>query len=158
MRRLFLAASLALAAPALAAPALAHDGVHVNAAYAIVASDKATTAAAFMSILNHAAEEDTLISATSSAAARVELHTTSEDASGMMVMGEVEGGFPIPAEATRALARGGDHLMLIGLTRPLVPGDRIDLQLTFARGEVIDLVLPVQDATAMGGAMEGHDH
>jgi hypothetical protein len=153
MRRLLLAASLALAAPALA-----HDGVHVNAAYAIVASDKATTAAAFMSILNHAAEEDVLVSATSSVAERVELHTHVEDASGMMVMTEVEGGFPIPPEGSHALERGSDHIMLIGLNRPLVPGDRIDLQLTFSRGEVIDLILPVQDAAAMGAAMEGHDH
>jgi copper(I)-binding protein len=153
MRRLILAASLALATPALA-----HDGVHVNAAYAVVASEEATTAAAFMSILNHATEEDILVSVTSSAADRVEMHTHAEDASGMMVMSEVEGGFAVPPEGTRALARGGDHLMLIGLTRPLVPGDRIDLQLTFSRGEVIDLILPVQDAAAMGEAMEGHDH
>jgi copper(I)-binding protein len=76
----------------------------------------------------------------------------------MMVMTHVEGGFAIPPEGSRALERGGDHIMLIGLTRPLVPGDRIDLQLTFSRGEVIDLVLPVQDAAALGGAMEGHDH
>lgn len=157
MRRLILAAALALPAlalPALSLPALAHDGVHVNVAFAVVASDKATTAAAFMSILNHATEEDVLVSATSSVAERVEMHTTTEDASGMVIMEEVEGGFAIPPGETRRLARGGDHLMLIGLTRPLAPGDRIDLSLTFARGEVIDLILPVQAATAM----EGHGH
>jgi periplasmic copper chaperone A len=154
MRRLMLAVTFL----AMALPAQAHDGVHVNAAYAVVASGKATTAAAFMAIVNHAAEEDILVSATSSAAERVELHSHAEDASGMMVMAEVEGGFAVPPEGTRKLARGGDHLMLVGLTRPLVPGDRIDLQLTFSRGEVIDLILPVQDAAALGEAMEGHDH
>lgn len=156
MRRLILA--LAVAAPSMVMPVLAHDGVHVNAAYAIVSSDQATTAAAFMSILNHATAEDVLVSASSSVAERVELHTHAEDAGGMMVMSEVEGGFAVPPGGTRALARGGDHVMLIGLTRPLVPGDRIDLQLTFARGEVIDLVLPVQDAAALGAATDSHDH
>jgi hypothetical protein len=140
-------------AAALALPALAHDGVHVADVYARAS---ARSGAVFMTITNHAAADDTLIAASTDVAERVELHTHVMDASGVMAMVEVEGGFTIPGGSTRVLQRGGDHIMLLGLTRPLADGDRFTLTLTFARGEVLTVDAIVDNARAPAGdGMQG---
>ena len=44
----------------------------------------------------------------------------------------------VPAGATVALAPGGYHLMIAGLTAPLQAGDRLELDLVFQRaGRII---------------------
>ena len=40
---------------------------------------------------------------------------------------------PIPAKATVALSPGGTHVMLSGMTAPLVVGERVDLDLRFEK-------------------------
>jgi hypothetical protein len=89
------------------------------------------------------AADDRLIAAATDAAERAELHTHVEDPSGMMQMLNVPEGFAIPAQGRRDLARGGDHVMLMGLTRPLKDGDRIALTLTFERSGPVTLDVPV---------------
>ena len=154
----------AAAAALLAFPAFAqsHDGIHVTDAYARVSGPSAQSGAVFMVLENHSAEEDRLISATSDVAARVELHTHKQDANGVMQMLEVAEGFAIPGGASHALARGGDHVMLMGLTRSLNHGDSFPLTLTFARGEVITIDVTVdleRKPEPMGhGAMDHGAH
>lgn len=126
----------ALAALALfALPAQADDGIHVENAYARAS---AQSGAVFMTIINQGATEDRLLSVSTDAAERAGLHTHSEDANGVMRMLEVAEGFPIPAKGTHELARGADHVMLMGLTRDLRNGDVLTLTLTFEHeGEVV---------------------
>ena len=50
-----------------------------------------------------------------------------------MMMQKVDGGLDIPAGQTVEFKPGGYHVMLIGLKRSLVPGDRFALQLVFER-------------------------
>jgi periplasmic copper chaperone A len=151
MRRLILALML------FASPAAAHDGVHVNAAYAVVAPGLGQSASVYMAITNHAAAEDRLTGVTTPAAEMAMLHSSTETADGMVTMGEVADGFALAPESTRAFEQGGDHIMLMGLTTPLAPGDEITLTLTFARGEVIDVTVPVV-AAGEGAPMADHDH
>ncbi|QYK42652.1 MAG: copper chaperone PCu(A)C [Paracoccaceae bacterium] len=140
----------------LAFPALAHDGVHIENAYARVAASG--SGAVFFDIVNHAAEADRLVAAASDAAARVELHTHVQDAQGVMRMVEVKDGIPVGANETRSLMRGGDHVMLMGLTRPLKDGDVISVTLTFERGEAITVEVPVDNARKAGDGAHGHGH
>ena len=120
-----------LAALALSAlPAHAHDGIHLEDAYARTTP---RSAAVFMTITNHGGTEDRLLSARTEAAGMAGLHTHAEDANGVMTMPDVPDGFAIPGQSTHALARGGDHVMLMGLTKPLKQGDTIRLVLTFGR-------------------------
>lgn len=145
MRHLLFAALLAIAP----LTAFAHDGVHITAAYARVASPAAQTGAVFMTIENHATTDDRLLSVASDVARKVELHTHSMTAEGVMQMLEVPEGFAIPAESTHALDRGGDHVMLIGLNRRLADGDAFSLTLTFERaGKVVVIVQVASDAPA----------
>ncbi|MGP9804633.1 copper chaperone PCu(A)C [Paracoccus sp. NSM] len=145
----FFAGAIALAPLA----ALAHDGMHVNDAYARSANPM--TGAIFMELENHREVDCTLVSVASDAAERVELHTHLEE-DGVMKMVHVEEGLPIPAGETRLLERGGDHVMLLGLTQPLADGDVVRLSLDFGDCGTEEAEAVV-DNQRMGRA-HGHDH
>jgi copper(I)-binding protein len=86
---------------------------------------------------------DRLTSIISPRAAQSEFHAVSTDG-GVMSMREMENGLELPAGETVALAPGGDHIMLTGVTVPLSEGDRVPLALTFASGAQIALEAPVR--------------
>ena len=103
---------------------------------------------------------DRLLSATSPAAARLELHTVQRDGE-VMRMREVET-IPVPAGGSVLLQPGGLHIMLIGLTAPLVAGQSIPVTLRFERAGEVQALLAVQAAGARraspGQASPGHAH
>ncbi|ALG89222.1 MULTISPECIES: copper chaperone PCu(A)C [Actibacterium] len=132
----------ALAAISFALPALA-DGIMIEDPYARASTMLSQSGAAFMVLKNRADSDDRLVGATSDVAERVELHTHISDAQGVMQMVEVEEGFPIPAGGSHALARGGDHVMFLGLTRPLQQGDVIQVTLSFEKAGDITVDIPV---------------
>jgi copper(I)-binding protein len=146
----------------LAAPALAHDGVHVVDPYARVSTMMSNSGAAFMVIENHSSSDDRLIRATSDIAEKVELHTHKDAGNGVMQMIEVEEGFVIPAGGSHALARGGDHVMFLGLKQPLAHGDTVTVTLTFERSGDVVVEVPVdlerKPDTAGHGQMKKHSH
>ena len=147
----------AVATLCLTLPAAAHDGVHINDAYARAS---AATGAVFFVIENHQTEDDRLVGVASDAAERVELHTHTEDANGIMQMREVPEGFVVSGKGSHALARGGDHVMMMGLKNPLMTGDTVTLTLTFQRaGEVIvDVRVDNERTSSAMGGMDHSDH
>jgi len=145
----------ALAALTLAAPALAQE-IHVLDPYARSASPMAKTGAAFMLIENIGDADDRLIGVSSPAAKKVELHTHREDG-GVMKMIHVEEGFAIPAGETVFLQRGGNHVMLMGLTEPFEQGKTIPLTLTFEKSGEIGIEVPV-DLARKPDHGQGHGH
>lgn len=156
-----LAATLALSLPLAAEE---HpEGLHIHDVYARSNGQAGGSGAVFFMIHNNTATDDRLIAASADVAARVELHTHIEDANGVMQMREVEGGFAVPAGEMHALERGGDHVMLMGLTEALEDGATFPLTLTFEQaGEVvIEAVVDNARMPAEGGMMghgDGHDH
>lgn len=100
--------------------------------------------AAFGTLVNHGKAPLTLVGAETPAAASVELHEMAM-VDGAMVMRKLEGDFDVPAGGSRELAPGGEHLMLMGLTAPLLPGDEITVTLRFSDGTTLDVVVPVRD-------------
>lgn len=134
---------LTAAAVAFALPAFAHDGVAISDAYGIVSAPNAPTGAAFMMIENHSDKDDRLLSVTSDVAAKTELHTHKEDANGMMQMLHVMEGFVVPAGGHLMLERGGNHVMLMGLSKSLVQGDAFTLTLTFQNAGDVEVTVPV---------------
>lgn len=134
----------ALTALCLPAAALAQDGkLEVSDAY--LRSSNPQSAAGFMTISNGTQGECTLTAATSDAAEKVELHTHREGEGGMMEMVAIEGGITIPAGESHALARGGDHVMLMGLTGPLEGGDEVAVTLDFGDCGTLDVMLPLDN-------------
>lgn len=135
---------LAAVAAALAFPALADMAkIIVDDPYARSSGAMASSGAAFMTLMNHTDQDDRLIAASSDAAARVELHTHKENSDGVMRMMEVKEGFAVPAGGMHALARGGDHVMLMGLTAPMEQGGTVTLTLTFEKAGEITVDVPV---------------
>ena len=139
------------------------EGLHVHDVYARSNGQAGGSGAVFFMIHNNTATDDRLIAARSDVAARVGLHTHIEDANGVMQMREVEGGIALPAGEMHALERGGDHVMLMGLTQALEDGQTFPVTLTFeqAGDVVIEAVVDNDRKPADGAAMEhgdGHDH
>ncbi len=89
--------------------------------------------AGYMTIRNTGAEPDTLLSVSSPAAGRIDIHETRMDAQGVMQMFPIAGGVTVPAQGEIAFAPGGLHLMLMDLAAPLTEGERVVMTLTFQR-------------------------
>ena len=147
------AISAALLALVVSGPAFAE--ITIEDPYASSASPMAKTGAAFMKIMNSGEEADRLVSAASDIAQRVELHTHIETGDGVMQMVEVEEGFVIPAGGMHALARGGDHVMFMGLNEPLENGETISGSLTFEKAGPMTVEIPVDLERVPEGGM-GH--
>lgn len=156
---MFRIASLATALLLAAAPLAAQDGVHVENAYALTSGPGAMSGAVFFDIVNQSTTSgDRLISASSDVAQRVELHAHVIDASGVARMIKVEDGFAVAPGETHALQRGGGHVMLMGLTRPLADGDRFELRLVFEREGEMVIEVPVELNRAPAAGDGGHGH
>ena len=137
---------LLLALPALLAgsPLRAGD-IEIIDPYARASRPGAPTGAIFMSIQNTGTLADRLVTAESSAATVVQIHTHVEEG-GIMKMREVKAGIPVPAGSTHLLVRGGDHVMLMGVVQELVDGETVPLTLIFEiAGEVV-IEVPVDSA------------
>ena len=139
----------------LTLPAFAHDSVHINDAYARAS---AASGAVFLEIENHQTADDRLLTVGTDAAERAELHTHKESADGVMQMMEVPEGVVVPGNGTHALARGGDHVMLLGLKAPLKTGDVITLTLTFEKAGAVTVEVPVDNERTGAAPKVGMDH
>ncbi|EEW56860.1 MAG: copper chaperone PCu(A)C [Tritonibacter mobilis] len=113
---------------------------------------------AFMEVLNQGDTDDRLVEARSDVAKRVELHTSKEDANGVMKMMPVEEGFAIPAGGTHMFQRGGDHIMFMGLNRELKDGDKIDVTLVFEKAGEVPVQIEVDMDRQPTEGHAGHDN
>ena len=145
-----IAALLPLAAQAQAqvqAPA----PVQISDGYARAANPK--SGAAFMTIHNGGDTACTLSGVSTDAAARAELHTSREE-NGMMRMVPADPITIAPGES-QDLARGGEHVMLMGLRQPLADGQDLRLVLDLGDCGPLEVTLPVDNARKPG--MSAHD-
>lgn len=156
MRILTLAAALVAT---LALPAAAMDGkIIVEDPYARASSPSAKAGAAFMMLANHSGEDDRLIAVTTAAAERAEIHTHIADGDGVMRMVRIEDGIAVPAGGSAVLKRGGDHLMLLGLTRSFEQGDSIEVTLTFEKAGDMVVTIPIDLERKPAASAHGHGH
>lgn len=119
------------------------QSIEIMDAYARSAGESAKAGGAFM-IINNTGEEDvTLIGGQTDYAARTEIHTHAMTAEGVMKMSKVEGGLKIPAGQCVALARGGYHVMMMGLTKPMIDGDMMKLSLEFENADPVDFEVKI---------------
>ena len=148
---------LAAMASLFALPALACAGFEVHDAYARSSGPTAQSGAAFMVIHNHSDAACHITAVRSDIAQRTELHTHSEDAQGVMRMIEIEGGIPLPPHAEHVMARGGDHVMFLGLTGPMEQGAMLPVTFVFQDGSERTVTIEV-DHQRQPAAGHGHGH
>lgn len=161
LTRLFPAAAAALVLT-FAAPLLAQEhpeALHIHDVYARSNGGIGGSGAVFFMIHNNTETDDRLIAVTSDVAEKTELHTHVESADGVMQMVQIEGGIALPSGEMHELARGGDHVMLMGLTRAVKDGDTIALTLTFEKAGEVQIQATVDNARKPGeGGMDHMDH
>ena len=146
-------ASAAAALCALAFGAVrAADSVVATRAWTRATPPGLTMGAAYVTLTGGAAA-DTLQAARLDGVTRVEFHD-SRMQDGIARMRPLTA-VAIPPRATVDFAPSGRHLMLIGLTRPLVAGERRTLVLVLEHGGEVRVDLDVRPATA-AGAPEQH--
>lgn len=109
--------------------------IDIQNAWSRATAPGAKVGAGYMVIHNRSAAPDRLVSASSSAAARVETHVHIREGD-VMRMREVKG-YDIPANGTFELKPGGAHLMFMDIRQPFKEGERIPATLKFEKaGEV----------------------
>ncbi|CUU88747.1 copper chaperone PCu(A)C [Campylobacter hyointestinalis] len=111
--------------------------IDVNGAFAKATPPNAQNSAAFMTITNNTDQNISLVSASNSVSKFTELHTHVSE-NGMKKMIQIPQ-IDIPAKSSVELKPGGLHIMMIGLSKAVNPGDKVDLTLNFSNGKSIDL-------------------
>ncbi|RTE66264.1 copper chaperone PCu(A)C [Amphritea opalescens] len=139
---------------ALTLSASAFAEVTVDQPYARLVPPGQPNSAAFMTLKNNSNEEVSLVSAASSVAKVVELHTHIHD-NGVMKMRQVPK-ITLQPNGEVALKPGGLHIMLIGLEHNLAKDEMIDLTLNFSDGSSEQLDIPVMDVMAGMSNMKMH--
>jgi hypothetical protein len=149
----FSLSAVIIAVAALAASVAQAGTVEVKDAWIRATPPGATTAAGYAVIVNHGFTTDRLMGGHTAVAGSVEPHQTTM-AGGVMRMRAIPGGLAIGASAAAHLSPNGDHLMLIGLKRPLRAGEHVRVVLDFTRAGAVTADFVVRDG-ASGGGMGG---
>lgn len=138
----------------------AQADVKVNDATTYETTKAMKAGAVFLGL--HSDIDDKLVSASSTAADKVEIHSMVEE-KGVMQMRKLDKPLDLPKDKTVQLEPGGYHLMLIGLKRPLKAGTEIPVSLVFEKArpqtltaKVLSRSQPAGGAPAMD--MQHHDH
>lgn len=147
------------AVPASAEPARRVTGLDVTNAWVRAMPPGASVASGYLNLLNIGKKEQRLVSLSSPLAQTVEIHGTTM-VNGQMQMRPIKNGLSIPAGEILELSPSGQHLMLIGIKQDFVPGMVVPLSLVMADGSVLELKIPVRDATqdAAAAAAQEHQH
>jgi len=136
----------------VSSPAAAHD-ITAKQAWSRATPKGAKVAGGYLAIANRGVQPDRLLSASSGAAAKVEIHQMSMQ-DGIMTMRPLDGGLAIPPDTTVTLVPGGDHIMFIGLTAPFEEDQRIPVSLNFERAGKIETVFEIGSVGAKGPRLQ----
>ena len=158
MRRLALeilvAAALTIGAILALTPGVLANDVMVMGAFARASAvPTAKAGAVYMSLTNHGAAVDRLLSVTTDAAEMAEVHE-SVIKDGVATMGSVAQ-LEIPAGGTVELKPGGFHIMLSGLNAPLKKGGMVMLELNFEHAGKVEVMANVGDVAEDHAHVEG---
>lgn len=144
--RLLLGGLLALS---LVRSALAEPAVEIDRAWAKATPPTATVGAIYMTMRNGGDAPDRLVGADSNVSERAEVHLMKVE-DGVASMQRLVDGVELPSGSEVRLEPGGLHLMLIGLTAPLVEGRTIVLRLDFERSGTVTVEVGVSSMSATG--------
>ena len=129
----------------LCAPAAAKDymqgDLHIMAPWSRPLPAVSVNGAAYMTLMNTGSTADRLVSVSTPAAKKAELHNHFMEG-GLMKMRPVEA-VEVPPGGSATLQPGGLHVMLMGLTQPLVEGRSFPLTLNFEHAGSVEVQVTV---------------
>jgi copper(I)-binding protein len=135
----------------------AHNTIVVDSPWARATPAGAKTGAAYVTLINNGNASDSLLSATTPVAEKVQFHSMSEE-NGVSHMREMQAVVVAPG-ARVTFSPGGMHIMVVGLKQPLKEGQTFQLSLTFEKAGKVDVTVPVAKVGAMhGGSMDPKKH
>lgn len=102
-----------------------------------------SNSAVYFTIRNSSTAGDELVKVSSDVADSVEIHMSSVDASGTMMMRPLEA-VEIPAHTAVELEPGGMHVMLVGLNEDLIAGESITITLHFKNAANLTIEVPIK--------------
>lgn len=100
--------------------------------------------AVFGTVRNSTSHEVRITGGRADGVRAVEVHTMAKQPDGSMKMTKKDGGLVVPAGGSAELVPGGDHIMLLGLTKPLENGSEISLTMTADGADVVTWTVPVR--------------
>jgi len=154
-----IAALIAGAAGAAAAHGATVGDIAIGHPYATPSIAGTSNGAAYLaSIENKGAAGDRLVRASTPMASRVEIHTMTLDAQGVMRMREIDGIALAPKAKVQMKPGAGLHLMLIGLKEPLKEDATFPMTLEFERAGKVEVKVIVGQPKPAGSAASGHMH
>jgi hypothetical protein len=122
------------------APAMAHGQARGDGA--TMGPGGSGNGAVYVTVTNRGGSPDALVSAATDSATTVELHETVHEG-GVMKMRPLPR-FEVPAGGRLEMKPGGRHIMLLGLTRDLKPGDTVTVTVTFEKAGRMTVEVPVR--------------
>lgn len=130
---------LSVASVCAKSPSVSFEGTWARPA------DVGYNSALYMQIKNEGETPLVIVDAGYAHARKVELHETIEvDGVSKMIPMDAAHPWTVAPGETLSLAPGGKHVMLIGLTRPLEAGGRVEVTLMTKEGEKIAIEAPIQ--------------
>lgn len=145
MRKTLIVLTVAILAVGCGSPTEQHTmSAEVSIHDQWTAATEDNMAAVFGTLVNDGQHEARIVSGSSPAAARVEVHEV-VGSPGSKTMRPKDGGIVLPAGGSHELTPGGDHLMLMDLTAPLSPGADIELTVQFEDGSTLPVTVQVRD-------------
>jgi copper(I)-binding protein len=129
-----------------ATPSLAHDfqvgELHIDHPWSRALPPTAPNGAAYFVVHNKGSQGDRLLGASTPRAAKAELHTHVH-LGDVMKMQKVDS-VGVPAAGEARFEPGGNHVMLFGLTQPLVAGERFPLTLQFEKAGKVEVEVAIE--------------
>ena len=133
----------------------AENNIVVKKAYAFETAGLQKNGAAFVVLnLKEGASDDLLLGASGNIAERIELHSF-EEKDGILKMVVKDAG-TLSSDTTYEMSPKGDHIMLIGLKKPLAAGQSFPLTLNFKNNAAVEVDVKVKSLKDMVG--HSHDH
>jgi copper(I)-binding protein len=114
-------------------------------------------AAGYLTIRNSGERPDRLVSVTTDIAGSAEVHEM-KVVDGVMQMRPLPDGVVVPAGGEVALEPGANHLMFVGLQRPLKEGESFAATLTFEKAGSVEVTFMVEKPGATAPASEHESH
>lgn len=151
----------ALLAIVLAAPVQAEDvktgDLVITQPWTRATPGGAKVAGGYLTIENKGSTPDRLVSGSTNAAKKIEIHEMAVN-NGVMTMRPIDDGLVIEPGKTVKLTPGGYHLMLLELNSPIKQGDTIAVTLEFEKAGEVKVLFDVQGVGAQGpSASNGSD-
>ena len=138
-------------AAALALPAHADDvaagSLKISAPWARATPKGATVGAGYMTITNNGSAPDRLVGGAAEVSNRFEIHEMTMD-NGVMRMRHIAKGLEITPGQSVELKPGGNHVMFLGLKKPLAQGEYVKATLVFEKAGKVDVDFTVESIGA----------